>query len=205
MAPTSRPLPMKEHNDNYYKHETAVVDAGAQIGAGTRVWHFSHIMPEAVIGADCIIGQNCFVANKVVLGDRVKVQNNVSLYEGLVCDDDVFIGPSAVFTNVINPRSAVNRKEEFKPTVLEKGVTIGANATIICGHRLGSYAFIGAGAVITSDVPAYALFVGNPGKFHGWMSQNGQQLNFNEEGFAVCSETGQTYALQNQHVSLVEQ
>lgn len=196
---------MSPSKDKIFIHDTAIVDAGAQIGNGTRIWHFSHIMSEAIIGEDCILGQNCFIGNKVVLGNKVKVQNNVSLYEGLVCDDEVFIGPSAVFTNVLNPRSAIERKEEFKPTVIEKGATIGANATIICGHRIGTYAFIGAGTVITSDVPAYALFVGNPGKLRGWMSQNGHKLDFNNDGEAVCPETGQQYVLQNNQLTLIEQ
>ena len=178
----------------YFKHETAVVDDGAQIGADSKVWHFSHIMPEAVLGENCNIGQNVFIASKVVLGKNCKVQNNVSLYEGLVCGDDVFLGPSAVFTNVINPRSAVIRKSEYKRTLIKNGVSIGANATIICGVTLGKYCFIGAGTVVTKDVPAYALMVGNPGQPIGWMSAHGERLIF-EKGEASCPATGEAYVL----------
>lgn len=180
----------------YYVHPTAVIDEGAQIGAGTKIWHFCHVMPEAIIGGSCSLGQNVFVANKVKLGRNVKVQNNVSLYEGLVCEDDVFIGPSAVFTNVINPRSAVSRKQEYKATYLERGVTIGANATIVCGVRLNAYAFVGAGSVVTKDVPAYALVVGNPARQIGWMSAHGTRLHFDENGIAAC-DSGQQYQLEN--------
>lgn len=158
---------------NYYKHESAVVDLGAHIGEGTKVWHFCHIMPEAKIGKNCILGQNCFVANGVSLGNKVKVQNNVSIYEGVVCEDEVFLGPSMVFTNVINPRSAIERKEEFKKTLVKQGATIGANATIICGVTIGAYAMIGAGAVVTKDVPDYALVVGNPAVQIGSVDQEG--------------------------------
>lgn len=179
----------------YFKHETAVVDDGAQIGAGSKVWHFSHIMPEAVLGENCNIGQNVFIASKVVLGQNCKVQNNVSLYEGIVCGDDVFLGPSAVFTNVINPRSAVVRKFEYKPTLIKNGVSIGANATIICGVTLGEYCFIGAGTVVTKDVPAYALIVGNPGQPIGWMSAHGERLRFDKDGQASCPATREAYVL----------
>ncbi|HEX4875652.1 MAG TPA: acyltransferase, partial [Chitinophagaceae bacterium] len=178
---------------NYYAHPTAVIDEGCRIGEGTKVWHFCHLMGGAVIGENCSLGQNVFVANGVVLGRNVKVQNNVSLYEGVVCEDDVFIGPSAVFTNVVNPRSAVSRKAEYKKTVIQKGATIGANATVLCGIIIGAYAFIGAGAVVTKDIPAYALIVGNPGKQTGWMSEDGCRLVFDDKGEAVCEESGERY------------
>ncbi len=178
-----------------YCHHTATIDEGSQLGAGTKVWHYSHIMPEAVLGIDCNIGQNVYIASRVVLGDRVKVQNNVSLYEGVVCADEVFIGPSAVFTNVINPRSAVNRRNEYKKTHLGKGATIGANATILCGITLGAYAFVGAGTVVTKDVPDYGLVIGNPGRQVGWMSRQGHRLEFNHEGRALCQVTGESYIL----------
>lgn len=187
---------------SYYVHPTAIVDEGAQIGAGTKIWHFCHIMPAARIGGGCSLGQNVFVANKVVLGRSVKVQNNVSLYEGVICEDEVFIGPSAVFTNVINPRSAVERKTEYRTTYLEKGVTLGANCTIVCGVRLGTYAFVGAGTVVTKDVAPYALVVGNPARQIGWMSQRGVRLHFDEKGVAICSESGMQYELKNGVVSL---
>lgn len=162
-----------ELNKKYFTHESAIIDEGAHIGSGTKVWHFCHIMPGAIIGEDCILGQNCFVANKVVLGKQVKVQNNVSIYEGVVCEDEVFLGPSMVFTNVINPRSVIERKDEFKKTLVKKGATIGANATIICGVTIGKYAMIGAGAVVTKDVPDYALVVGNPAKMIGTVDKEG--------------------------------
>jgi UDP-2-acetamido-3-amino-2,3-dideoxy-glucuronate N-acetyltransferase len=172
-------------------HETAIVDPGAEIGQGTKVWHFCHIMASAQIGNDCVFGQNVFVGNKVILGNNVKVQNNVSVYEGVVCEDDVFLGPSMVFTNVINPRSAVNRKEEFKTTLVKKGSTIGANATIVCGITLGEYSFIGAGAVVTKDVKPFALMVGVPAKQIGWVSRSGAILGSD----LVCPETGEKYML----------
>lgn len=178
-------------------HPTAVLDEGCQVGEGTKVWHFTHLMPGSVIGRNCTLGQNVMVASKVVLGDNVKVQNNVSLFEGVICEDDVFIGPSAVFTNVINPRSAVSRKDEFRQTLVKKGATIGANATVICGITIGEYAFIGAGSVVTRSVPAYALVMGNPAKQTGWMSEMGQKLDFDEKGLAVCSESNQHYKLEN--------
>ncbi|HMK04887.1 MAG TPA: acyltransferase [Ferruginibacter sp.] len=185
---------------NYYVHPTSVVDEGCSIGDGSKVWHFSHIMPGAVIGKDCILGQNVMLSSKVVLGNNVKVQNNVSIYEGVICEDDVFIGPSVVLTNVINPRSAVNRKNEFKQTLIKKGASIGANATIICGNTIGEYAFIGAGAVVTRDVPAYALITGNPGVQTGWMSEMGYKLKFDADGKAVCSVSHQEYVLENNSV-----
>lgn len=186
---------MEFQKNSYYAHPTAVIDDGCRIGDGTKVWHFCHLMNGAVIGENCNLGQNVFVGSNVVLGNNVKVQNNVSLYEGVVCENDVFIGPSAVFTNVVNPRSAVSRKDEYKKTVIQKGATIGANATILCGIVIGSYAFIGAGAVVTKDVPAYALVVGNPGKQMGWMSEYGHQLVFDSSGEAVCVGSGQRYML----------
>ncbi|MBL7730764.1 MAG: N-acetyltransferase [Chitinophagaceae bacterium] len=188
---------------SFFAHSTAVLDEGCSIGAGTSIWHFCHIMPGAVIGEKCSLGQNVFVANKVSLGNNVKVQNNVSLYEGVVCEDDVFIGPSAVFTNVINPRSGVSRKNEYQSTVLRKGVTIGANATIICGVEIGRYAFIGAGAVVTKNVPAYAVVTGNPARQQGWMSEQGHTLQFDAEGNAVCKATGEKYQLQNNEVKKI--
>lgn len=187
----------------YFAHDTAIIDEGCEIGDKTWIWHFSHLVTGCRVGENCNIGQNVFIAAKVVLGRNVKVQNNVSLYEGVICEDDVFIGPSAVFTNVINPRSAVSRKHEYKQTLVRKGATIGANATIICGHEIGTYAFIGAGAVITKDVPAYALMVGNPARQKGWMSENGQPLQFDTNGNAVCSETGEKYLLIDNKVQKV--
>jgi len=174
-------------------HETAIIDHGAQIGNGTKVWHFCHVMGTAVIGENCVLGQNVFVASKAKLGNNVKVQNNVSIYEGVVCEDDVFLGPSMVFTNVINPRSAVNRKNAFKTTRVKKGATIGANATILCGIEIGEHAFIGAGAVVTKDVPYYALVTGNPGRQKGWMSEQGSKLEFDVQGTATCKISGEQY------------
>jgi UDP-2-acetamido-3-amino-2,3-dideoxy-glucuronate N-acetyltransferase len=180
---------------SYYIHPSAIVDEGAKIGEGTKVWHFSHIMPGVVIGKNCNFGQNVFVANGVILGDNVKVQNNVSIYEGVICDDDVFLGPSMVFTNVNNPRSGVNRKGEYLKTWVGKGATIGANATIVCGHNIGKFAFIGAGAVVTKHVPDYALMVGNPARQKGWMSEFGEKLEFDENGNATCPGNGEVYCL----------
>lgn len=185
----------------YFAHETAVIDAGCTIGAGTKIWHFSHIMPGAVLGERCNIGQNVVVSPDVVLGNNVKVQNNVSIYTGVVCEDDVFLGPSCVFTNVINPRSAVNRRGEYAKTIVRKGASIGANATIVCGNDIGEFAFIGAGAVVTKEVPAFALVVGNPSKQIGWMSEFGHRLNFDAQGIAECPESGQRYLLQNGKVT----
>jgi UDP-2-acetamido-3-amino-2,3-dideoxy-glucuronate N-acetyltransferase len=179
----------------YFAHETAVIDPGCTIGEGVKIWHFSHIMPNCIIGENCNIGQNVVISPEVVLGKNVKIQNNVSIYTGVVCEDDVFLGPSMVFTNVINPRSAVNRKSEYAKTVVKKGASIGANATIVCGHDIGAYAFIGAGAVVTKNVPDYALLVGNPAKQIGWVSEYGHRLNFDAEGMAECPETGQKYQL----------
>lgn len=181
----------------YYAHPTAVMDEGCEIGGNTKIWHFSHIMSRCKIGEGCNIGQNVVVSPEVVLGNNVKVQNNVSIYTGVVCEDDVFLGPSMVFTNVVNPRSAVNRRNQYAKTVVKKGATIGANATIVCGHDIGQYAFIGAGAVVTKTVPDYALVVGNPARQIGWMSESGQKLQFNKEGIAVCSETGDQYILED--------
>lgn len=185
----------------YFSHETAIVDEGCTIGEGTKIWHFSHIMPNCRIGKNCNIGQNVVISPEVVLGSNVKVQNNVSIYTGVTCDDDVFLGPSMVFTNVINPRSAINRRNQYAKTHVGKGATIGANATIVCGHDIGEYAFIGAGAVVTKTIPAYALVVGNPAKQIGWISEYGHRLNFDKEGFAVCIESGHKYKLQNKQVS----
>ncbi|MFI5188125.1 MAG: acyltransferase [Chitinophagales bacterium] len=188
---------------NYSAHATAVIDEGCEIGEGVKIWHFSHIMTGCKIGDGCNIGQNVVVSPKVILGKNVRVQNNVSIYEGVICEDDVFLGPSMVFTNVINPRSAVSRKHEYLKTYVRKGASIGANATIVCGNEIGEYAFIGAGAVITKPVPAYALVVGNPGKQIGWMSEHGHRLYFDEKGLASCDETGEKYILQNNSVKKI--
>ena len=185
---------------NYFSHETAIIDEGAVIGAETKVWHFSHIMKESIIGHHCNIGQNVVISPGVKIGNNVKIQNNVSVYTGVICEDDVFLGPSMVFTNVINPRSAVPRKEEYKKTFVRKGASVGANATIICGNEIGQYAMIGAGAVITKPVKAYALVVGNPAKQIGWVSEYGHRLNFEEGRNAVCPETGQEYFLEDEQV-----
>ena len=182
---------------NYFAHPTAVIDEGCEIGEGVKIWHFSHIMGGCKIGDGCNLGQNVVVSPKVVLGKNVRVQNNVSIYEGVICEDDVFLGPSMVFTNVINPRSAVSRKHEYMQTLVRKGASIGANATVICGNEIGEYAFIGAGAVITKPVPPYALVVGNPARQTGWMSEHGHRLHFNEEGIAVCEQSKEKYRLQN--------
>ena len=187
----------------YTAHPTAVIDEGCTIGEGTRIWHFSHIMPGCTIGAGCNIGQNVVVSPKVVLGRNVKVQNNVSIYTGVECEDDVFLGPSMVFTNVINPRSAVARSDQYLRTRVKQGASIGANATIVCGHDIGRYAFIGAGAVVTKEVPDYALVVGNPARQTGWMSEYGHKLKFNEQGEAACPESGQRYRLHNGRVERV--
>jgi UDP-2-acetamido-3-amino-2,3-dideoxy-glucuronate N-acetyltransferase len=190
----------KQMEKKYYNHETAIIDEGCTIGEGTKIWHFSHIMKGCTLGEKCNIGQNVVVSPDVVLGNNVKVQNNVSIYTGVTCDDDVFLGPSMVFTNVINPRSAVNRKNEYMKTHVGKGATIGANATIVCGHDIGAFAFIGAGAVVTKEILPYALVVGNPAKQLGWMSEYGQRLNFDKNGIAICSESGEKYQLSNEKV-----
>lgn len=187
----------------YFAHPTAVIDDGSNIGNGVKIWHFSHIMPNCTLGSGCNIGQNVVISPDVVLGKNVKVQNNVSIYTGVTCDDDVFLGPSMVFTNVINPRSAVNRKSEYAKTHVGRGASIGANATIVCGHDIGEFAFIGAGTVVTKTVPAYALIVGNPGRQVGWMSEYGHRLEFDKDGIATCKESGQKYKLQNNLVSRI--
>jgi UDP-2-acetamido-3-amino-2,3-dideoxy-glucuronate N-acetyltransferase len=187
-------------NKNYFAHPSAIIDEGCNIGEGTKIWHFSHIMPNCILGNNCNIGQNVVISPDVVLGKNVKVQNNVSIYTGVTCDDDVFLGPSMVFTNVINPRSAVNRKSEYAKTHVGKGASIGANATIVCGHDIGQYAFIGAGTVVTKTVPAFALVVGNPSRQIGWMSEFGHRLEFDKEGNATCKESGQVYQLKNNSV-----
>lgn len=188
---------------SFFAHETAVIDANCQIGEGTKIWHFSHIMSDCTIGQHCSIGQNVVISPEVRIGNRVKIQNNVSVYTGVICDDDVFLGPSAVFTNVINPRSAIIRKNEYKQTLVQKGATIGANATIVCGITIGKYAFIGAGAVVTKNIPDYALVVGNPARQTGWMSEYGHKLKFNSDGLAVCPESREQYRLENGKVSKI--
>jgi len=187
--------------NDYFAHETAVIDEGVEIGSGTRIWHFSHIMTGCKIGEGCNLGQNVVVSPDVVLGNNVKVQNNVSIYTGVICEDDVFLGPSMVFTNVMNPRSAIVRRDEYMKTVVEKGATIGANATIVCGNKIGKFAFIGAGAVVIDEVKPYALVVGNPSRQIGWMSEYGHRLVFNEEGMASCPESGEMYRLEANKVA----
>ncbi len=184
-----------ETETKYFAHETAVVDSNCQIGEGTKIWHFSHVMSDCTIGKNCNLGQNVLVSPRVVLGNNVKVQNNVSIYTGVICEDDVFLGPSMVFTNVTNPRSAVNRRGQYEKTLVKQGASIGANATIVCGHDIGEFAFIGAGAVITKTVKPYALMVGNPAKQLGWMSEFGHRLEFDDKGIAVCPESKETYQL----------
>lgn len=191
-------------DSNYYVHPSAIIDEGCEIGEGTKIWHFSHIMPKCKLGKNCNIGQNVVVSPEVILGNNVKVQNNVSIYTGVTCDDDVFLGPSMVFTNVTNPRSAVNRKNQYAKTHVGKGASIGANATIVCGHDIGEFAFIGAGAVVTKNVPAFALLVGNPAKQIGWMSEFGHRLEFDANGLAICPESGQKYKLENNLVKRIE-
>ena len=188
----------------YFVHETAVIDDGCNIEEGVKIWHFSHLMPGCTLGAGSSIGQNVMVGPKVAIGKNVKVQNNVSIYSGVTIEDDVFLGPSMVFTNVRNPRSAVNRKNEFQKTLVKQGASIGANATIVCDTVIGNYAFIGAGTVVTKDVPDFALVIGNPSKQIGWMSENGQRLNFNEDGLARCSESGEEYQLENNIVKKIQ-
>lgn len=186
--------------NNYFAHETAVIDAGCEIGEGTKIWHFSHIMSNCKIGEKCNIGQNVVVSPEVILGKNVKIQNNVSIYTGVICEDDVFLGPSMVFTNVTNPRSAVVRRGQYEITVVKKGASIGANATIVCGHNIGKFSFIGAGAVVTKEIKDYALVVGNPAKQIGWMSEYGHRLNFDQNGIAVCPESKEKYKLENEKV-----
>ncbi|MBA9078518.1 MULTISPECIES: acyltransferase [Rufibacter] len=193
---------MTDTTPPYFAHETAVIDGGCQIGEGTKIWHFSHIMPDCVIGKRCNIGQNVVVSPGVVLGENVKIQNNVSVYSGVICEDDVFLGPSMVFTNVLNPRSAINRRGEYQKTLVQKGASIGANATVVCGNTIGAYALVGAGAVVTKDVPPYALVYGNPSRQHGWVSEAGHKLQFsNENNIASCPETGEQYRLENNSVT----
>ncbi len=187
----------------YFAHHSAFIDEYCTIGKGTKIWHFSHIMNNCTLGENCNIGQNVVISPEVILGKNVKVQNNVSLYTGVICEDDVFLGPSMVFTNVINPRSAINRKSQYAKTHVGKGASIGANATIVCGHDIGEFAFIGAGSVVTKTVPAFALVVGNPSRQIGWMSEFGQRLEFNAEGIATCPESNQVYQLQNNLVKRI--
>jgi UDP-2-acetamido-3-amino-2,3-dideoxy-glucuronate N-acetyltransferase len=190
--------------EDIFIHPSAIVDEGAAIGTGTKIWHFTHVMSGATLGQHCNLGQNVFIANGVILGNNVKIQNNVSLYTGVICEDDVFLGPSAVFTNVINPRSAVNRKADYKQTIVGKGASIGANTTLVCGNKIGRHAFIGAGAVVTKDVPDFALVIGNPGKVKYFMSRMGHKLVFSAEGKAVCPESGEKYVMENGMVTLME-
>jgi UDP-2-acetamido-3-amino-2,3-dideoxy-glucuronate N-acetyltransferase len=190
---------------SYFAHETAVIDAGCQIGEGSKIWHFSHLMPGCILGKACNIGQNVVISPDVVLGNNVKVQNNVSIYTGVICEDDVFLGPSMVFTNVMNPRSAVNRRDSYLRTHVGRGASIGANATIVCGHDIGAFAFIGAGAVVTKHVPAYAIVVGNPARQMGWMSEFGHRLQFDTDGRATCPESGQQYQLSNGLVNRIDE
>lgn len=197
-------LLMNQITQEYYAHPTAVIDEGCKIGKGTKIWHFSHIMPDCIIGENCNIGQNVVVSPKVILGNNVKVQNNVSIYTGVICEDDVFLGPSMVFTNVINPRSAVPRRDQYMQTIVKKGASIGANATIVCGHNIGKYAFVGAGAVVTKEVPDYALVVGNPARQIGWVSEYGHRLHFDANGIAICPESKQKYLLKDNQVTRIE-
>ncbi len=185
---------------DYFAHPTAIIDEGCSIGKGTKIWHFSHIMKNCTIGQSCNLGQNVVISPDVILGNNVKVQNNVSIYTGVICEDDVFLGPSMVFTNIINPRSAIIRKDQYATTIVKKGASIGANATIVCGNNIGEYAFIGAGAVVTKEVPAYALVIGNPARQTGWMSEYGHKLKFNDAGIAICPESNEKYKLENSKV-----
>jgi len=188
----------------YFAHKTAVIDSGCAIGKGTNIWHFSHVMSNCIIGKNCNLGQNIVVSPEVVLGNNVKVQNNVSIYTGVTCEDDVFLGPSMVFTNIINPRSAIKRKDQYSKTLVKRGVSIGANATIVCGITIGEFAFIGAGAVVLKDILPYALVVGNPSRQIGWISEYGHRLNFNELGYAICSESKEEYQLKANRVQKVD-
>ncbi len=187
-------------DQSYFVHPTAVIDEGTKIGSGTKIWHFSHVMPKSEIGESCNIGQNVVISPEVILGNNVKVQNNVSIYTGVICEDDVFLGPSMVFTNVVNPRSAVIRRDQYLKTLVKKGASIGANATIVCGNDIGRFAFIGAGAVVTKEVPDYALVIGNPAKQVGWMSEFGHKLEFDQDGLATCPESGKKYQLEENRV-----
>lgn len=189
---------------NYFAHPTAVIDKGCTIGEGTKIWHFSHVMTDSVIGERCNLGQNVVVSPGVILGNNVKVQNNVSIYTGVICEDDVFLGPSCVFTNIINPRSAVIRRDQYVKTTVKRGASIGANATIVCGGTLGRYCLIGAGTVVTKDIPDYALVVGNPSRQIGWVSAYGHRLEFNDQGLAECPESGEKYQLVDGHVSPIK-
>ncbi|SEC54762.1 UDP-2-acetamido-3-amino-2,3-dideoxy-glucuronate N-acetyltransferase [Tenacibaculum sp. MAR_2009_124] len=191
--------------DQYFAHETSVIDEGSSIGSETKIWHFSHIMSNAIIGTNCTIGQNVVVSPEVILGQNVKVQNNVSIYTGVICEDNVFLGPSMVFTNIMNPRSEINRKNEFKTTLVKQGASIGANATVLCGITIGEYALIGAGSVVTKDVPQYGLVVGNPSKQIGWVSKRGCRLNFNKKEEAFCPESGILYVKENNIVRVENQ
>jgi UDP-2-acetamido-3-amino-2,3-dideoxy-glucuronate N-acetyltransferase len=189
---------------SYFVHPSSFIDEGCMIGDGTKIWHFSHVMSGAIIGNNCNLGQNVVVSPKVILGNNVRVQNNVSIYEGVICEDDVFLGPSVVLTNVINPRSAISRKDQYKKTLIKKGATIGANATIVCGKVIGEFSFIAAGAVVTKDVPPYALIIGNPGRLTGWMSEYGQKLTFDSQNKAICPESRQEYLLENNLVKRIK-
>lgn len=189
---------------DFFRHETAIIDEGARIGKNSKIWHFSHVSSSATIGEKCVLGQNVFVGNKVTLGNQVKVQNNVSIYEGVICEDDVFLGPSCVFTNVINPRAFLERKEQFKPTLVKKGASIGANSTIVCGNTIGEYAMVGAGSVVTKNVADYSLVVGNPAKHLYWISAHGHRLNFDEIGIAVCPESKWSYQKVKDKVILLD-
>jgi UDP-2-acetamido-3-amino-2,3-dideoxy-glucuronate N-acetyltransferase len=197
------PTNLSNMESTFFAHESAIIDEGCHIGNGTKIWHFSHIMSNCKLGNNCNIGQNVVVSPEVILGNNVKVQNNVSIYTGVICEDDVFLGPSMVFTNIINPRSNVIRRGQYTTTLVKKGASIGANATIVCGHDIGEYAFIGAGAVVTKEIPAYALVVGNPAKHIGWMSEYGHRLEFDNKGFAICQESKEKYSLVNNEVRKV--
>jgi UDP-2-acetamido-3-amino-2,3-dideoxy-glucuronate N-acetyltransferase len=198
------PTNLSNMESTFFAHESAIIDEGCHIGNGTKIWHFSHIMSNCKLGNNCNIGQNVVVSPEVILGNNVKVQNNVSIYTGVICEDDVFLGPSMVFTNIINPRSKVIRRGQYTSTLVKKGASIGANATIVCGHDIGEYAFIGAGAVVTKEIPAYALVVGNPAKHIGWMSEYGHRLEFDNQGFAICQESKEKYSLKNNEVRKVK-
>jgi UDP-2-acetamido-3-amino-2,3-dideoxy-glucuronate N-acetyltransferase len=190
-------------NNDYYAHPTAVIDEGCKIGAGTKIWHFTHVMSESILGEKCNLGQNVVISPGVILGRNVKIQNNVSVYTGVVCEDDVFLGPSMVFTNILNPRSAIIRREQYVKTLVKKGASIGANATVVCGHTIGEYALIGAGAVVTKDVAPFALVVGNPARQTGWVSEYGHRLKFDDTNVAVCPESGDKYLLNNNSVKKI--